>query len=117
MNTMRITALSAALLSANVVHGQNPSFNQILADPARSFSTLVNVFAIANIDITNDVDVPFTLFTPTNDAFDKMDPAMLDSCLSAGWDAHLLNFLAIWRRGNPVVCRYPRCNGLFLHHQ
>jgi transforming growth factor-beta-induced protein len=95
MNTMIISALSAALLSTNVVHGQNPSFNQILADPTRSFSTLVNAFAIANIDITNDVDVPLTIFAPTNDAFDKMNPAMLDSWLSDGWDAHLLNFLAM----------------------
>jgi transforming growth factor-beta-induced protein len=95
MYSMILLALSSLLLSVNMVLGKNPSFNEILADPKRSFSTLANAFTIANIDITNDVTIPVTLFAPNNAAFGKMDPALLDKLLSAGFDAHLLNFLAM----------------------
>ena len=48
----------------------------VAMDDAR-FTTLVSLVKLAGLDETLKNDGPYTLFAPTNDAFDKLDPSVV----------------------------------------
>ncbi|NNL71253.1 MAG: CHRD domain-containing protein, partial [Acidimicrobiia bacterium] len=57
-----------------------PSIFEIASgDP--QFSTLTTALEMAGLDMVLDEDGPFTVFAPTNDAFDGLPPGLLDELL------------------------------------
>ncbi len=53
-----------------------------VAQGNEEFSTLVTAVTLAELGETLSDDGPFTVFAPTNDAFNKVDPAELSALLS-----------------------------------
>jgi uncharacterized surface protein with fasciclin (FAS1) repeats len=71
----------------------NLTFRAIIdADP--EFSTLGQVLDAVEFDFGN-FDFLVTLFAPNNGAFANLDPALLSTLLSPGWETHLFNVLSL----------------------
>lgn len=60
-----------------MTHANMPgTLAQVAMNDAR-FTTLVSLVKLAGLDDTLKNDGPYTLFAPTNDAFDKLDPSVV----------------------------------------
>ena len=64
----------------------------VAMDDAR-FTTLVSLVKLAGLDETLKNDGPYTLFAPTNDAFDKLDPSVVAHLTSEEGKAELVALL------------------------
>ena len=64
----------------------------VAMDDAR-FTTLVSLVKLAGLDETLKNDGPYTLFAPTNDAFDKLDPSVVAHLTSEEGKPELVGLL------------------------
>jgi uncharacterized surface protein with fasciclin (FAS1) repeats len=102
--TLPVVLFVFTILGCRVVSGQDQSFEEIIAsDP--NLSVLSSVVEIARLDIGTGGDpfVQLTLFAPTDDAFERLDPTLVDNLISSGWTLHLQNVLLLHQLSDEML--------------
>jgi len=99
---MKFTLSALSIISA-VANTANAQSIYEIASGNDSFTTLTAAVDAAGLDATLTGDGTFTIFAPTNDAFDALPAGTVDKLLQPEWIHHLTDVLVYHGLGSVVL--------------
>mmetsp|Transcript_21225 Transcript_21225/g.43801 ORF Transcript_21225/g.43801 Transcript_21225/m.43801 type:complete len:288 (+) Transcript_21225:186-1049(+) len=99
---MKFTLSALSIISA-VANTANAQSIYEIASGNDSFTTLTAAVDAAGLDATLTGDGTFTIFAPTNDAFDALPAGTVDKLLQPEWIHHLTDVLLYHGLGSVVM--------------